>query len=126
MDDFVFNIEQNHKIDNANLSKEFRWMPVTLFHYGEAKAKAQYDCDIAQARYKEMEDRLYFQFKSDKELKYTDKQAEAAAKSDPQVVALKNTFFEIKRDVGTLVAYLECLRAKKDMLIQLGADARKE
>lgn len=126
MDDFKFDINLNHKIDTANLSYEFRWMPVILFHYGQSKAEAQYQCDLAQARYKEMEDRLYCQFKSDKDNKCTDKQAEALAKSDSQVVALKNTYFSIKKDVGTLVAYLECLRAKKDMLIQLGADARKE
>lgn len=126
MEDFKLDIDKNHKIDAANLPFEFRHMPVILFHYGQAKAEAQYHCDLAQARYKEMEDRLYCQFKSDKDNKCTDKQAEALAKSDPQVIELKNTYFSIKKDVGTLVAYLECLRAKKDMLIQLGADARKE
>ncbi|MDX1471019.1 MAG: hypothetical protein R3213_05950 [Flavobacteriaceae bacterium] len=126
MEDIKFDINENHKIDNARLSHEFRWMPVILFHYGQAKAEAQYQCDLAEARYKEAEQSKYFHYKSDKELKYTDKQAEAAAKSDAQVIELKNTYFAIKKDVGTLVAYLESLRAKKDMLIQLGADARKE
>ena len=126
MDDFKLDIDINHRIDSANLPFEFRWMPVILFHYGKAKASAQYECDMAEARFKEAQESKYFYYKSDKDLKYTDKQAEAAAKSDPQVIELKNAYFAIKKDVGTLVAYLESLRAKKDMLIQLGADARKE
>ena len=126
MENIILNIDENHKIDNTNLPFEFRQMPVILFHYGQSKAEAQYQCDLAEARYKEIIDALYCQFKSDKDTKCTDKQAEALAKSNPQTIELKNIYLAIKRDVGTLVAYMECLRAKKDMLIQLGADARKE
>ena len=126
MDDIIFDITENHKTKIAYLSDEFRNIPVYLFHYGEAKVRAQYALDLAKAQYERLVDEKYCQLKADTVVKHTDPQAKAASKLDPQVIVAQNEMFSIKKDVGILIAYLESLRAKKDMLIQLGADARKE
>lgn len=126
MEDHTFDIEKDNHIDSTRLSEEFRWLSVILFHYGQMKVEVQYNADLAEARYKEKQDMVYLKFKSDPQVKYTERQAEAGSKIDPEVIKLKNEYLDLKKEVGGFIYYLESLRFKKDMLIQLGADARKE
>lgn len=119
------NFEKDNTIDVANLQKEFRNLPPSLYRYAEIKAEAEHDYDIAKAEYEELRSEKYIEIKS-KEGKVTEANLSAMIEVDKDVKAALRNMLEKKRDVETLKGYVESLRAKKDMLIQLGADARKE
>ena len=101
----ILQFSADAQIDITDLQKEFRVFPSTLFAYNEAKA--------------------LIKIKSG-ETKVTEKHADALVMIDPVVKAAFLHMLDMKRNLETFKNYVESLRAKKDMLIQLGADARKE
>lgn len=113
------------QIDVTDLQKEFREFPSTLFAYNEAKANGESMYDRAKASYEEAQAEAYIRIKGG-ETKVTEKHAEALVVVDPLVKEAFHNMLSMKRDLDTFKNYVESLRAKKDMLIQLGADARKE
>lgn len=123
MEDFDFDID--NEIDVANLQDEFRNFPSILFHYAELKANVEREHDLNKANYEESKARVYLEIKGSVE-KITEKHLDATIINSEVVKDAKQTMLTAKRDLDTLKNYVESLRAKKDMLIQLGADMRKE
>ena len=123
--DFQLNINKDNLIDLPNLRDEFRRMPIIQYRYSEAKSDAERDYDGDKARYEEMKSQVYVELKTSGE-KYTENHLKAAIEIDPRVVDLKKKMLDSKRTYNTLKNYTESLSTKKDMLIQLGADMRKE
>jgi hypothetical protein len=117
--------EKDNTIDVANLQKEFRNLPPNIYRYSEIKAEADETHSIKKAQYEELKSKLYLEFRS-REGKITENTLAAMIESDESVKAAQLEMFAAKRDLDTLKGYLDSLQAKKDMLIQLGADARKE
>ena len=117
--------EKDNTIDVASLQKEFRNLPPILYRYAEIKAESEHAYDIKKAEYEELRSAKYIEIKS-KEGKVTEANVSAMIEVDAEVKKALRDMLEAKRDLETLKGYLESLRAKKDMLIQLGADARKE
>lgn len=118
-----FNVDA--RIDITNLQKEFLNYPSDLFAYNEAKAAAEALFDKAKAAHEEAEAESYIRVKSG-ETKVTEKHAEALVLLDPLVKAAFLHMLDVRRDFETIKNYVESMRAKKDCLIQLGADSRKE
>lgn len=121
----AINLENDNQIDTSNLQVEFREFPSTLFAWGEAGADAALDYELSNSVYEETRASLYLKIKSSGD-KVTEKHLEALIDTDPSVKEALLKSFAAKRDLDTMKNYVESLRAKKDMLIQLGADARKE
>lgn len=119
------NFEKDNTIDVAALSKEFRNFPPTLYRYCEIKAEAKETAELKKAEYEELRSAKYIEIKS-KEGKVTEANVSAMIEVDPDVKKAYRELLSAKRDLETIEGYVESLRAKKDMLIQLGADARKE
>lgn len=119
------NFEKDNTIDVASLQKEFRNFPPTLYRYSEIKAEAEETYDIKKAEYEELRSEKYIAIKS-KEGKVTEANLSAMIEVDPDVKKALREMLAAKRDLETIKGYVESLRAKKDMLIQLGADSRKE
>lgn len=117
--------EKDNTIAVDNLSKEFRNFPPTLFRYCEIVAEAEEAYGLAKAVYKETQSEKYIELKS-KEGKITEANLSAMVEVDPDVKKALRNMLSCKKDLETLQGYVESMRAKKDMLIQLGADARKE
>lgn len=118
-------IDKDNTIDTDNLTKEFRNFPPTIYGYSEIEAKAAEDLGIKKAEYEELRSAKYLEFRQ-KEGKITEATLNAMLETDPEVKKALRDMLASKRDLETLKGYVESLRAKKDMLIQLGADARKE
>ena len=119
------NSEKDNTIDVTNLTEEFRGIAPLIYRYGEAKANAEHAYDLSKAELDELKAQLYMEIKSSGE-KVTEKHVEAIIDHNDRVKAAVRKTLELKRDLETIKSYTESLRAKKDMLIQLGADSRKE
>lgn len=117
--------ERDNDTDIDNLREEFVRIAPLIYSYSETKARADEAHSIAKAVYEELEATKYLEFRS-KEGKITEKTLEAMVATDPDVMKAQRAMFSAKRDYDTIKGYVDSLHAKKDMLIQLGADARKE
>lgn len=116
---------QDLQINVANLPDEYEKFPSVLYAYAEAKSSASEIFDRMKAELKDIEASVYIEIKSGPE-KVTEKNLEALVQVDPRVKTSRQALFKAERDLETCKNYVESLRAKKDMLIQLGADSRKE
>lgn len=120
------NPTEDAKINVADLTSEFKLLPLLVFRYSEIKAEAGHAADIEEAKYKEARAEVFKACLTNYDKKPSDKVLDAEIESHPDVVAQKRRMIDAKRDFETIKGYLESIKAKKDMLIQLGADARKE
>jgi hypothetical protein len=123
--DIELNPDTDNMIDATDLGTEFREFPPKLFRYSEKKSDAERDHDLAKNRYEEVRAQVYLEIKRGGE-KVTEKHLDALIEVDVRVQGAFVTMVQAKRDLETLKNFVDSLRAKKDMLIQLGADARKE
>jgi hypothetical protein len=120
------NPEVDLAVDIHNLTKELRDLSLTLFRYYQHKAKVESQRDISKAKYEEIQAITYKRIKSDTSVKYTEKAVEAEITIDPAVTEALMKFIRAEHDAKTWVGAVESMKAKKDMLIQLSADSRKE
>lgn len=119
------NPEKDIEINVANLSEEFKKLPLLLFRYSEKKAEADYLYERDKELYNEARAIVFKTLKESGE-KMTEKTVEAHIDTHPTVTALRDIMLQSRRDLETVKGFVESLKAKKEMLIQLGADARLE
>jgi len=119
------NRSSDNRIQVENLQDEFREFSSTLFSYLEEKANAESLYDYQKSKYEEVRSEVYLEKKSSGE-KISEKHIESMIETDARVKEQRVKMLMAKRDMDTIKNYVESLRSKKDMLIQLGADQRKE
>lgn len=120
------NPEVDLSIDVANLTAEFKSFPRTMYEYSKYRAKIEAQRDLMKAKLKEARAISYKKFKSDTTTKHTQSSLEAEVDSDPLVMEANMKLIKAEHDATTWSGALESMRAKKDCLIQLGSDRRKE
>lgn len=120
------NPEIDLAIDVTDLTSEFRRLSLTLFRYYGRKADAERDLDIARAHLKETKATVYKLIKSDSSVKRTESAIEAEIETHPSVVEAVKLVTEALHTAATYQGAVESMKAKKDMLVQLGADSRKD
>lgn len=113
-------------VNVSDLTSEFRTFPTTFYRYCLQKAKAEAQRDHAKAKLKEIRAVVYKRIKSDTSTKHTEKSMEAEIDTDPQVLEAQLKLVKAEHDAATIEGAVESMRSKKDMLMQLGADRRKE
>lgn len=114
------------EINTKDLTSEFRRLSLLLFRYYTAKADAEREYDRCKATYEEIKSHVYKALRTDQSKKHTEKSLEAEIETNEDVNNTLNLLLDSKRNLATLIGAVESMKAKKDMLIQLGADARKE
>ena len=119
------NIEKDNKIDVAFLTEEMINFPSTIYSWLEEKATAESRYDYASSLYEQVRSETYLAIKASGE-KITEANVEARIATNEKVREAELNMFKAKRDLETLKNYVESLRAKKDMIIQISADRRKE
>ena len=119
------NPETDLSVDIHNLTSEFRYLPGLLFRYYQYKAKVESIRDIAKAKLKETKAVVYKTIRSGS-TKHSEKSIEAEVDSHPDVVAAQIKLIKAEHDATTWEGAVDSMKAKKDMIIQLGADSRKE
>jgi cell fate (sporulation/competence/biofilm development) regulator YmcA (YheA/YmcA/DUF963 family) len=113
-------------INTADISSEFRSFSIVFYRYCEKKADIEKQRDIAKAKLKEVKAVVYKQIKNNVMVKHTEKSIEAEIDSHPIVLEAQNKLIEAEHDASTIGCAVESMKAKKDMLIQIGSDRRKE
>jgi hypothetical protein len=123
-------MELNPELDLAinvdNLTVEFKEFSLKLYRYYQYKAKIETQRDMAKALLKEVKATVYKRLKSDPKNKHTEKSLEAEIDTDLEVMEAQRKFIRAEHDASTWSGAVDSMKAKKDMLMQLGADARKE
>lgn len=120
------NPEVDLSVDASNLNSEFRNFPTILYRYCVYKADVERNRDIAKAKLKEIKAITYKRIKSDPSVKHTEKSLEAEIDTDPAVLEAQSKWIEAEHNASTWNGAVDSMKAKKDCLIQLGADSRKE
>ena len=120
------NPEKDLEIEVSNLSAEFRNFAVVMYRYSVHRAKVESRLDIAKAKLDEVKAMTYKNIKSNVAIKHTEKSIEAEIDTDPAVQEAQRQFIKAKHDAATWAGAVDSMRAKKDCLIQLGSDRRKE
>ena len=120
------NPDKDLSVDVANLTEEFRVFPLVMFRYSQHRAKVETQRDMAKAKLKEVRAIVYKRVKSDTSAKHTQSSLEAEVDTDPTVIDAHMKLIRAEHDATTWAGALESMRAKKDCLIQLGSDRRKE
>ena len=120
------NPDTDLSINVANLTTEFRDFPVIMYRYSQQRAKSETQRDMAKAKLKEVRAVAYKKIKSDGSTKHTQSSLEAEVDTDPTVIDAQMKLIRAEHDASTWAGAVESMRAKKDCLIQLGSDRRKE
>lgn len=120
------NPETDLSIDVANLTSEFKSFPITMYRYSQYRAKIEAQRDMAKAKLKEVRATVYKRVKNDTSAKHTQSSLEAEIDTDPTVIDAQMKLIRAEHDATTWAGAVESMRSKKDVLIQLGSDRRKE
>jgi len=122
---FEFNFDTDRNIDLARLDDELVKLPSLVFHYGELKAEADFEYDTLKAKHEEVRSEEYVKLKSSGE-KITEAHIKALIDVSISVLNIKSKMLDAKRNSDTLKNYMESLRHKSSMLVQLSANKRKD
>ena len=120
------NPENDLKVNVADLSNEFRHFASVLYKYSCQRADVEKKRDIAKAKLKEVRAQARKRIKADTSVKHTENSIEAEIDTDPVVLQAQYAFIDAEHESATVGGAVESMRAKKDCLIQLGSDRRKE
>jgi hypothetical protein len=97
-----------------------------MYRYSLHRAQVETKLDIAKATLKEIKAVTYKRIRADTTTKHTQNSIEAEVDSDPAVMEAQRKLIRAEHDASTWSGAVESMRSKKDCLIQLGADARKD
>lgn len=118
--------EVDLQIDVTDLTSEFKRLSLTLFRYYKHKATVEAQRDVAKAKLKEVRAITRKRIRQDITVKHTESSIEAEIDTDPTVMEAQMKFIRTEHDASTWGGAVDSMKAKKDCLIQLGSDRRKE
>lgn len=120
------NPEVDLSIDIHDLTREFKEFPLLMYRYSVHRAKVEAQRDIAKANLKEVRAMIFKRIKSDPSVKHTEKSLEAEVDTNPEAKQALIAYIQAEHNSTTWAGAVDAMRAKKDTLIQLGSDRRKE
>lgn len=124
--DRELNPEVDLEVDVNDLDAELRSYSLVLNRYYTYEARLCSIRDIAEAKLEELEASTYKSIKSDISVKHTEKSIDAEINTNPTIIEAKMKLIRTQHDVATWHGSVVSMLAKKDMLIQLSANSRKE
>lgn len=122
---FELKPETDLDIDLNNMQEEFRRIGALIYRYSEKKAELVESYNNSKCVLNEIKGQKYKYLKTSG-TKITENHIEAEIDSDREVIVQYFKLHSIERDLETIKGFIEALKAKKDALIQLSADARIE
>ena len=117
---------EDFEIDLNSLDEEFRKLPRFINAYSRLYAQAVYEYETSKSLWKEIRGDVFKSIVESSEKKPSDSVIESEVVTDEKVVQAHKEMREAERDMNTIKGHCVSMQAKKDMLIQLGANARKE
>lgn len=119
------NPEKDLEIDVSDLTSEFKKLSLLLFRYSKQKAESEREHDSLKATLKELRARVYKEVRASGD-KHTEKSLEAEIDTNDDVIRVQQLVIDAYADYNTWQGAVDSMKAKKDCLIQLGADSRVE
>ena len=113
-------------INIHELEEEFRTLPRLLFQYSKEYSEAEKEASIKKQQIQEVKSVIIQEILAQEEKKPTDKVMESKVHLHPTFKRAVQEHSIAESEARTLKGACQGLAAKKDMLIQLGANARKE
>lgn len=120
------NPETDLDVNIHDLTTEFKELSLKLYRYYKHKALLEAARDLAKAVLKETRAEVYKDLKSNVGVKHTENSLEAHIDTNPGVMEAQRKLIRATHDSETWAGAVDSMKAKKDMLMQIGADARKE
>jgi hypothetical protein len=119
------------QVDEQNLSKEFAEQAARYGYLAVITEMAFAKRDELEHELDQEKARAYHRLKGGDYLvlfglKPTEDGLKHAVRIDETVVALQSAYLKARHDAGTLYAFKSAFEQRKEMLISLGADQRKE
>jgi len=111
------------EIDDRNLWDEFRYFSAIYYRYGLQKTGYEDQLSTTNLAIKNIKAAIY---KEGKERKCTDKMIEALYQEDTAIQFCFDEVLKLESQIRKIDVVLISLKHKKDCLIQMGADARKD
>lgn len=125
----VDQLKRDSAINTADLSSAMMQQTSLLVHYGVLAAQASKQVDNVSMLLKNAEAAAYRQFRDEaagKGEKVTEAQLEKLVLRAPNVIQMMRALNEAKQIEAIAKIAVESFRHRRDMLIQLGANERKE
>lgn len=116
-------LDADIEIDVSDLKREFRRLPSLVYQYAELKADADEAYGLEKAKLDEMKSECFCELKESGE-KITVDHLKAKVETNPGVKKQLKIMLKAKRDADTIKGYLDGIKIKESMLIQLGAASR--
>ena len=123
MDGLELDLDTDIDIDVTDLPKEWKRLPALAYRYSELKAEADEVYGLEKAKLEEMKSELYCKIKGSGE-KVTVDHLKAMIETDEGIKKQLRVMLTAKRDSDTIRGYLDGIKIKESMLIQLGAASR--
>lgn len=124
-----FQFRKDVSYSTANLGGAMETQASLFAHYGELAARAARQVDDLELLLENAEAKVYRLLRDDasaKGEKITEAMLEKFVSVHPRVVQFKRALNEAKQIEATAKVYVEAFRSRKDMLVQMGAQAREE
>lgn len=123
---FTLDPDTDLEVNIHDLTGEFKKLSLLLYRYSSVYAECKRRRDIAKAKLKEVRAVVYKRLKLDVTTKHSEKSLEAELDADKDVWDATLKLADAEHAVSTWDGAVESMKAKKDMIIQLGSDRRKE
>jgi hypothetical protein len=120
------NPEIDLAVNTEELTAEFKKLSLILYRYYVQKALAEREMDMAKGFVKEARASIYKVLKADTTTKRSESHIEAEIDTNEMVIAAEKMYLARKYEFATWIGAVDSMKAKKDLLIQLGSDRRKE
>lgn len=125
----TFQFKKDVSYSTADLSGAMADQASLFAHYGEQAARAARQVDDLELLLENAEAKVYRMLRDAAAKageKITEAMLEKSVSVHPRVVQFKRALNEAKQIEATAKIYVEAFRSRKDMLIQMGAQAREE
>lgn len=120
-------IKKDVSINHDQLDSELTELPSLLWHYGELEAVAHTEALRKKADSDQAHASAYKRLKSlARKEKATEAQVSAEVELDPEYIRYVSKWIDAEGNARRLKAVVESLRAKRDALVQLGANHRQQ
>lgn len=113
------------EINHTALAKEFRFFAPIYYRYTMELSYAEQKVSEAKASLKDLRSKAFIRLRNEGE-KRSEKLIEAMIEQDELVKVQIKELLSLEYELRNFEGYVQAMKFKKDFLVQLGADARKE
>lgn len=124
-----YSLEEAVSVNRDDLNSEFVRLSADLAYWGEQLAEAEHEYSMAKLASEKLTAEAFVRYKEHLQStqgRTTDSSVNAMVTKDHRIVASKTNLLTKTHERNRLKSVVESIRAKKEMIISLGAQMRAE